>query len=119
MSEALTLAHELPHRLSLVATYGMATSLYLLQRDEQLTQEKAKATITLATELGFPFWLATGTTCQGWSMTTQGQEEEGITQMRQGITAVQAIGLSRMLRPYWLAVLAEAHMKIGQVEEGL
>ena len=52
-------------------------------------------------------------------MTTQGQEEEGIAQMRQGVTAVQAIGLPGMVRPYYRAVLAEAHLKIGQAEAGL
>ena len=44
--------------------------------------------------------------------------EESIAQMQQGLTAVRDSGAETM-RPYWLAVLAEAYGKGGQVEEGL
>jgi predicted ATPase len=54
----------------------------------------------------------------GRVLAEQGQGEEGIAQMRQGVTAFQAIQ-SRLLRPYCLALLAEAHGKVGQTEAGL
>ena len=74
--------------------------------------------ITLSGEQGFPFWLACGTILRGWALAEQGQGEEGIAQMRQGLAAQQATG-AEMYRPYCLALLAEAYGKVGQPEEGL
>jgi predicted ATPase len=48
----------------------------------------------------------------------QGQRKEGIAQMRHGLSAWQGIGME-LLRPYYLALLAEAYSKAGQVEEAL
>jgi predicted ATPase len=48
----------------------------------------------------------------------QGQEEEGIQQIQQGMAAARAIG-TELNRPYDLALLAEAYRKTGQIEEGL
>src|SRR5262249_31386994 len=49
---------------------------------------------------------------------TQGQGEEGIAQLRQGLAAWQATG-ARGGGPYYLAMLAEAYGQGGQAEEGL
>jgi predicted ATPase len=48
----------------------------------------------------------------------QGQGEKGIMQMRQGLAAYEAIG-AKIVLPYFFALLAEAHGKAGQTEEGL
>ena len=39
--------------------------------------------------------------------------------MRQGLAICRAIGRQRCAAPYFLALLAEAYGKAGQVEEGL
>jgi predicted ATPase len=48
----------------------------------------------------------------------QGQEEEGIAQIRQGLATHRATG-AELSRPFYLALLTEAHGKVGQAEEGL
>jgi len=48
----------------------------------------------------------------------QGQVEEGIAQIRQGLTAYRATGAG-VGRPHFLALLAEACGKAGLAEEGL
>ena len=48
----------------------------------------------------------------------QGQEEGGLKQIPQGLAAARATG-TELVRPYSLALLAEAYGKTGQVEEGL
>jgi predicted ATPase len=83
-----------------------------------LVQEHAAAGIALATEHGFPFLTAVGSILQGWTLSRQGQTQQGITQIRQGITATQATG-ANWGRPYFLALLAEAYERDGQTEEGL
>ena len=74
--------------------------------------------MALSSEQGFAHWLAQGTIVRGWALAEQGQEEEGIAQMRQGLAAHQATG-AELGRPCFLALLAEAYGKVGQVEEGL
>jgi predicted ATPase len=48
----------------------------------------------------------------------QGRGEEGIAEMRRGLTAFRATGAEIAL-PYFLTRLAEASWKAGQAEEGL
>ncbi len=48
----------------------------------------------------------------------QGQVEEGISQIRQGLATYQAVG-AEILHSYHLALLAEAYGKAGQAEDGL
>jgi class 3 adenylate cyclase/predicted ATPase len=115
--EALTLARELAHPHSLAFALAFAATLHQYRREEQATQERAEALITLATEHGFQV-LAWGTVLRGWALAEQGQAEEGIAQIRQGLAAAQGTGGER-LRRYLLTLLAGAHEKAGQIEEGL
>ena len=115
---ALTLAQALAHAYSLAMTYVFAASFHQLCREAQSTQEWAEAAIALSTTQGFPLWLAGGTGWRGWALAMQGQEAEGITQIRQALAAWQATG--RELNHSWhLALLAEAYGKAGQITEGL
>ena len=63
---------------------------------------------------------------RGWALTEryaepgagQGQGEEGIAQIHQGLAAWGATG-AKVFRPYGLTLLAEAYAKVGQREAGL
>ncbi len=116
--EALTLAQELSHPYSLGFALNWVATLHQLRREGQLTQERAESVIVLSTEQGFPFWLANGTVLRGWALTEQGKGEEGIAQIHQGLAARRTTE-TELARPTFLAVLAEACGKAGQVEEGL
>ena len=116
--EALTMAKELAHPQSLAFALYASAVVHHSRREWQLIKERAEAEIALSTDQGFPLWLAWGTIFGGRVLAEQGQAEEGIAQMRQGVTAFDAIR-SRLLRPYCLALLAEAHGKLGQTEAGL
>src|SRR5262249_9104583 len=72
----------------------------------------------LSTEQGFVLVVANGTIHRGWALAEQGQGEEGIAQICQGMEACRATG-AESLRPSFLAQLAEAYGKVGQPEEGL
>lgn len=117
MSEALTLAQELPHSYSQVWALIPFAELHQHRREKQLTLECAEAAIALATDLGFPSILEAGVVMRGWALAEQGQGEEGIRELRQGITAGQTMG--EIQGPYFFSLLAEAHGKMGQIEEGL
>jgi predicted ATPase len=72
--------------------------------------------MALATEHGLQLFHAEGTFVRGWALAQQGQLEEGIVQMRQGITAFRAAGAELGLSQHF-ALLGEPHMKLGQEEE--
>jgi predicted ATPase len=116
--EALTLAQGLSHPYSLSFALNFAAALHCFCREERLTQERAEAAMTLSTEQGFPLWLAMGTILRGWALAEQGQGEEGMAQICEGLAAFQAIGAA-LGRSAFLALLAEACGKTGQAEEGL
>jgi predicted ATPase len=64
------------------------------------------------------YWVATGTILQGFALVAQGQGEEGVTHIRQGIAFHRATG-ARLIWPAFLALLAEVYGKVGQAETGL
>jgi predicted ATPase len=116
--QALSLAQELSHPHSRAFALSFAAWLHQCQREKQATQERAEVVIALAAEQGLPYWVAQGTILRGWALAEQGQEEDGITQMRQGLADRRATG-AELLGPYYLALLAEAYGKGGWAGEGL
>ncbi|HEV8718560.1 MAG TPA: adenylate/guanylate cyclase domain-containing protein [Candidatus Binatia bacterium] len=116
--EAIALAQELSHPFSLAVALDFAAWLHQFCRERQAAQERAEAAIAVSTEHGFPFWLAMGAIVHGWALVEGGQGEKGVAQIHQGLADYQATG-AELGRPYFLALLAEAYGKVGQVEEGL
>jgi predicted ATPase len=115
---AVALAREVSHPYSLAYALGNAAWFHQLCREPCATQERAEATVALSTEQGFAYWSAYGTIMRGWALAEQGKGEEGIAQMRQGLSAWHDTG-TELFRPFWLARLAEAYGKVGRAEEGL
>jgi predicted ATPase len=116
--EALVLARELSHPHSLAVILNHVAWLHHHRREEHGAKEQAEAAITLSTEHGFAQRVAMGTMLRGWALVEQGQGEEGIAKIRQGLAAYRATG-AELMRPYFLALLAEAYGKVGEAEQGL
>ena len=85
--------------------------MYVAERERRLTRI-LRALLALAAEQGFPLWTAEGTVLQGWVLAEQGQLDEGLAQMQQGLAAYRVIG-AEIGRPSHLALLAEAYGKAG------
>jgi predicted ATPase len=116
--EARALAREVSHPLSLAQYLVHAAELHHLQREAQLTQECAEAAVALSTEQGFSVLSAWGTILRGWAMAELGNSDEGIVQIRQGLAAYRATE-AELARSFFLALLASAYGKAGQVQAGL
>jgi predicted ATPase len=116
--EAVTLAQQSADSYSLSAALHAAAVFHHCRRDVRATQERAAAAIRLATEQGFPHWRAMSVIMQGWALAQQGQVQEGMAQMTQGLQAYLATGAA-IRRPHFLALLAEAHGIQGEPETGL
>jgi predicted ATPase len=116
--EALALAKELGHPYTLGFALSVAAFFHQLRREDQTARERNEAMLQLSTEKGFPLFVAGGTVLQGWTLAITGQAEAGITDIRQGLDTLQAMG-TKTQRSHWLALLAEAQASAGQAEEGL
>ncbi|HEX2522963.1 MAG TPA: hypothetical protein VHP35_12650, partial [Terriglobia bacterium] len=111
-NEALALAQKLSQPSSLCFALYFSAWVEQHRGERQAAQEHIEQTIALATEQDFTRWLAHGSILQGWLLVEEGKGREGILQMRTG-GAVQA-----RERSYYAALLAEAHRKERQIEEG-
>jgi len=117
IDETVTLAQQMAHPYSLSLGLLSASIFYAFRREVRAVQGHAEAAINLATEQGFPYWMAMGTILRGWALAHQGQAQEGIEQIHQGMIAYRATG-AEIWRLYFLALLAEAYGTTGQLEEG-
>jgi predicted ATPase len=116
--EVVMLAQQSANPFSLTNTLGFAATFHQLRREVRFTQERAEALFSLATDQGFPHWRAQGSILRGWTLAHQGKAQAGIEQIHQGLSAFRATG-AELLRPYWLAFLAEAYGIQGEPEAGL
>jgi predicted ATPase len=118
MNDALSLATELAHPFSQAFALNIAAIGLQLRREGKAVYEHADAGVTLSTEQGFPHWVAFSTILRGWALADLGQQEEGLTQMRQGLSDWRATG-AELFVPYYLSLIAEVYGDLAQVEAGL
>src|SRR5262249_22633080 len=83
--EALALAEGLSNPFNLTIALFHAALFHLFRREGQLAREQAEEVITLSTEQGFPAWLAYGRVVRDSVLADQGQVDEGIAQIQQGL----------------------------------
>jgi class 3 adenylate cyclase/predicted ATPase len=114
--EALTLARELAHPASLATALFFAAMVHMFRREGQHAYEQAEAALGLAREHGFALRVAQAMILRGWALTAQGQGEDGLAQLRQGLAALRATGSEP---GGYLILLAAAYGRAGQREEGL
>ncbi len=79
---------------------------------------EAEGLIRLCESEEIGVWLAGGRILQGWALAEQGQPEAGIDAIHQGLQDWGADG-SALIRPYYVALLAEAEARRGEVGEAL
>jgi predicted ATPase/DNA-binding winged helix-turn-helix (wHTH) protein len=116
--EAIALARACSHHFSEAYALVYTAWLHLYRRDHHRAQEHAAATIALSHTQGFPYWTPMGIIFHGRALASQGQHEEGIAQMRQGLAIWKEMEAKTDL-PYFLTMLAEACGENGKTKEAL
>jgi adenylate cyclase len=116
--ESLALARELSHPVTQTNALLYANYVHWVRGESRAALEGAEAMITLSNEHGFLQLAGIGTFLRSLALTDQGQLQEGIAGMRAIMEAMRSGGAVLGL-PMMLALLAEAHGKAGQSEEGL
>jgi class 3 adenylate cyclase/tetratricopeptide (TPR) repeat protein len=115
--EALALAYERAHPFTLAFALHFSAALHRMRREGPAAQQRAEEELALSSGHGFPYFVAGSTFLLGWALAEQGQADEGITLMRQGLGAHRAAGTVQVGQ--LLAILAEMYGRVGQGEEGL
>jgi predicted ATPase len=115
--QALTLAQELGHPFSLVFAHCWLAWLHQLRQEPQAAQEQGEAGAALASQQRFALYAAWSTVAHGWALTQLDQSIAGTAKMQEGLGGAAITG-AEALRPYFLALLAEAKGNSGP-EEGL
>jgi len=116
--DGLALATELAHPFSEAFALACMSMIEQLRRNGQNAYDHAEAAVNLSIEHGFPTWSALGTFLRGWALTALRQREEGMKQLRQGITDWRGLG-TELFVPYFLTHLAEGYGALKQVDEAL
>jgi len=116
--EELALAAKTTHAFSLAFSLWIAARLHQVRREVQTVGERVENMVTVSTEQGFAAWLGHGMILRGWMLCAQGQGEEGIALMRQGLAAERNAG-ANLHRTHYLGLLAEAYGLLGRHDEGL
>lgn len=116
--EAITLAQQIAHPVSLAFAQIYAATLYTFCRDNQTAQAWAEAGIDLSTQHRILYWLSGGFFCRGWALVEQGQAETGLDNIRRSLTSNLETG-TNTCQTFQLAGLAEAYAKTDRIKEGL
>jgi len=116
--QAIALAKELDHTFTLAFVLGIASWFHYFRREFEASKELSEACIKISTEKGFELLKAAAPSLRGYTQIAQGQVEDGIAQVKQGLAAWKAMG-AEFHRTHCLAWLAEAYVKSGQTKEGL
>jgi hypothetical protein len=116
--EALVLIQQLAYPYTVMFSHVFAAVAFLYRGEVRAVQTHADACHALATEQRNSPWAAGATMQRGWALAMQGQGEEGIVQMRQGLAAWRATGAETAVSS-WLALLAGVYGNVGQTEAGL
>jgi predicted ATPase len=91
---------------------------HLFRREWCMAQQRVEEALSLATARGFLLIAALGTIVRGATLTAQGQAQEGVSHIRQGLAACHTLG-AKVMQPRGLAMLAEGYGRLGQPEAGL
>jgi predicted ATPase len=117
-NEALAFSEALSHPTSLASVELFASIIHQFRGEELEAHELAQRQAALAAEHGLTLQSGFATTICGWAIAKQGQIEEGIAQVREGLAAITMTGAA-IGWPWFLSMLAEACMEGGRLEEAL
>jgi class 3 adenylate cyclase/predicted ATPase len=122
---ALAHAVESGHMGTLAPIYFHRAQLEMLRGDADLALLFANTILELSRERGMPLFVALGTACRGWARAKLGEHEEGIAQLRRGLTDFGEQG-NKTYVPFLQVLLAEIEAEgqdrekpLARIEEAL
>ena len=120
LQESQQMGEERPHPFSKVISLHFGALMYQQRKNVEKVNEYATELIAICKEHGFTVWEPTGRIMKGWALLQDPQHtnEEAINLIRDGIVGWES-NRSRMLRPVYLGILAQAYLQTGMIQDGL
>lgn len=117
-SHALRLARQLgqPFSQAIAATY--LALLQQLRADPATFRGQAKEALELATAFKATYYRAWAAILVAYAETLDSPEATGLARLRSAIESFKETG-ARLRLPYYLALLADAHLRAGEADAGL
>ena len=117
-SHALRLARQLgqPFSQAIAATY--LALLQQLRADPATFRRQAEEALELATEFKATYYRAWAAILVAYAETLDRPEATGLARLRSAIESFKETG-ARLRLPYYLALLADAHLRAGEADAGL
>jgi len=116
--EALALAEETSHPLTLALAHWALSYLHLFRDEPLACRDWAQREIDVCSEYLLPLLHSQGLFQLGWALAREGESAEGIKKMEEGLQRIRDTG-AEMGLPYFVALLSEAYPQVGRVEKGL
>jgi predicted ATPase len=107
---ALAHAVESGHMGTLAPIYFHRAQLEMLRGDADLALRFANTILEFSRERGMPLFVALGTACRGWARAKLGEREEGIAELRRGLTDFSEQG-NKTYVPFLQVHLAEIEVE--------
>jgi hypothetical protein len=116
--EGIRLAQKLSSPVNRCEVHFFTGLLRLFRWEGAAALEDAETVISLSTKYSLLFFEGLGRVLHGGALSACGRESEGITQIRHGLEIHRRTG-ARVGLPAFLAILADAYSRNGQISEGL
>jgi DNA-binding SARP family transcriptional activator/predicted ATPase len=118
VESALALADAVPHPEARGFAPLFGAFIYHFRGDVQNTLRYAETVLAVSRERDIVTTLAWGMVLHGWAVAMQGQVDEGLAEIRGSLAGQLAAG-SLIARPQFLAILADACLHAGRVDDTL
>lgn len=115
--EAIEMARELSHPLTLSYALAVGSFLYLFLQERERARELAQENFKLSGDQGFVYFYTHSAMILGVLADTD-QIEQGIMQTRGGMAGLKAAGAALLL-PVYQTRLAKILARLGKIEDGL
>ena len=118
VAQAVTLAREMRLPFSLAMALHLSSVIHSGRGEGEAALRYADEVTELATEHGFQLLRGYGICWRGVALIMNGNPEQGITHLRNGLALVRSTG-SETAQTYWLTMMAAGYQLLGRAEEGL
>jgi predicted ATPase len=117
IDQALALARDLAHPPTIAGALADAADIRVFRREPLAAEEILASLLPLVSKYGSAVGVANAKMLLGWTLTSQGRAEEGLVELRLGLTAWRAG--SQFWAGYRLGRAADAFRMAGHVDEAL
>jgi predicted ATPase len=118
VQEAVALARDLSEPHGLAHALAFAAVFHQLRGERTRAQRYADEGIAVSREHGLALYQAMARIVRGWASIGRGDNAHAVEEIRQGLSAWQGTG-AELLRPYFLALLAEALASTARENQAL